>query len=328
MKLIDFTNYELRVNEYDGAEAKTKIVHDGSIYMLKFGDVLESDKNKPLQGSYSNMPVAEHVGSRIFNLLGIPAQETILGTYEDKYAVACKDFLLEKADWPNFKIVPFKSLEKSFLGSSSQAGRTPAYENVIDIFNNHKDLETIREKAISRYWEMFIGDALISNFDRHAGNWGYILNRQTDEITDVAPVYDCGSSFYPKLSLESMKDFLNDEQSLHDRVLDFPYASLMVNGKKIRYHDFLLTDEGAECRRRLVDLYPRIDVKAICEEINSIADLPQVQKDFYCRLIEIRKDLILKPAYEYLSCNSYKNGRRSNTYMPYAYSKRDDINAM
>lgn len=47
------------------------------------------------------------------------------------------------------------------------------------------------------FWNMFIVDAFIGNWDRHNGNWGFLYNISTDEIT-LAPVYDCGSSLYPQ----------------------------------------------------------------------------------------------------------------------------------
>ncbi len=47
-----------------------------------------------------------------------------------------------------------------------------------------------------RFWDMFIVDALIGNWDRHNGNWGFLYNSRTDEMT-LAPVFDCGSSLFP-----------------------------------------------------------------------------------------------------------------------------------
>lgn len=47
--------------------------------------------------SYTNSCISEHLGSYIFEIIGIPVQETILGTYnvngKEKVVVACKDFI-------------------------------------------------------------------------------------------------------------------------------------------------------------------------------------------------------------------------------------------
>ena len=60
---IDFTNCTQLVNTYEGADFKRKVIYDGSVYMLKFGQKLESDEKKPLQASYSSAPVSEYLGS-------------------------------------------------------------------------------------------------------------------------------------------------------------------------------------------------------------------------------------------------------------------------
>ena len=40
------------------------------------------------------------------------------------------------------------------------------------------DSETLK----TRFWDMFIVDALIGNWDRHNGNWGFLYNNATDEV--------------------------------------------------------------------------------------------------------------------------------------------------
>ena len=46
--------------------------------------------------SYANGCISEYLGSHIFAIVGIPVQETLLGTYtkngKEKIVVACKDF--------------------------------------------------------------------------------------------------------------------------------------------------------------------------------------------------------------------------------------------
>lgn len=47
--------------------------------MLKFPP---SGQGKRTELSYTNSCISEHIASTIFNMVGIPAQETILGTYD------------------------------------------------------------------------------------------------------------------------------------------------------------------------------------------------------------------------------------------------------
>ena len=94
-RLIDFSNCPVIPGQaYNGANGKKIAVeYLGQQYMLKFPP---SGENKQTTLSYTNSCISEYLGSSIFNLLGIMAQETLLGTYEvngkSKVVCACRDF--------------------------------------------------------------------------------------------------------------------------------------------------------------------------------------------------------------------------------------------
>lgn len=296
--MIDFTDCKGLVNSYEGADFKRKIIYYGDVYMLKFGQKLESDERKPMQASYASTPVSEYLGSHIYALAGLPTQHTMLGTCNGKTVVACRDFIESRPDAEDVTLVEFKKLENSFLGSSTAGGRTPLLDNLLDIFSEHDYLEGIRDAAEERYWQMFAVDSLIGNFDRHAGNWGYILDRRRNAIIDLAPVYDCGSSLYPALNEAAMADFIKDRDSLVKRVLDFPRAALRIGKNKVAYHEFLLSDEGAKARAALGDIMSKIDFCAIHRLIEETPCISDVRREFYSQLIDVRREAILEPAYE------------------------------
>ena len=81
MERIDFTGCRMIPGRaYNGANGKKIAVeYDGNTYMLKFPP---SGARKPTTLSYTNSCVSEHIASSIFNLLGVRAQETLLGTYQ------------------------------------------------------------------------------------------------------------------------------------------------------------------------------------------------------------------------------------------------------
>lgn len=297
MTLIDFTNFPQLINTYDGADFKRKIVFNGSVYMLKFSQKLEPNDKNPLQASYSSTPVSEYIGSHIYEIAGIEAQETLLGTYNGKVVVACKDFIEERPDADRFALIEFKKLENSFLCSFAPGGRTPLYDNLIDIFAGHDALSDIRAKAEDRYWEMFAIDALIGNFDRHTGNWGYILDRKENKVVSLAPVYDCGSCLYPQLNENAMRDLVSDRANFEQRSMTFPTAALRLGKKKVHYHDFLLSPEGAKARQSLGDLLPRIDFDKITKLIHETPFISDTRRDFYVQMLSLRNELILQPAY-------------------------------
>lgn len=87
---IDFTNCKKILGRaYNGANGKKIAVeYNGREYMLKFPP---SGATKPTGLSYTNSCISEHIASSIFNMVGIKAQETLLGTYEvsGKVKVVC-----------------------------------------------------------------------------------------------------------------------------------------------------------------------------------------------------------------------------------------------
>lgn len=133
--MIDFTDCKGLVNSYEGADFKRKIIYDGDVYMLKFGQKLESDERKPMQASYASTPVSEYLGSHIYALAGLPTQHTMLGTCNGKTVVACRDFIESRPDAEDVTLVEFKKLENSFLGSSTAGGRTPSLDNLPDLLS-------------------------------------------------------------------------------------------------------------------------------------------------------------------------------------------------
>ena len=61
-----------------------------------------------------------------------------------------------------------------------------------------------------RYYEslvdMLIFDAVICNEDRHFGNFGLIVDNQTNQIVDTAPIFDNGLSLFNYAMEEDLKD--------------------------------------------------------------------------------------------------------------------------
>ena len=60
---------------------------------MKFPGNLKEKQMKNINLSYSNNPVCEYIGSKIYELIGLPVHNTILGVRNEKIVVACEDFL-------------------------------------------------------------------------------------------------------------------------------------------------------------------------------------------------------------------------------------------
>ena len=52
---------------------------------------------------------------------------------------------------------------------------------------------------------MFAADALLGNFDRHNGNWGFLYDPKNKQ-REIAPVYDCGSCLLPQADEETLQE--------------------------------------------------------------------------------------------------------------------------
>lgn len=283
--MLDFTNYQIKKKTYSGANgSKISIVIDNELYMLKMPQ--HANKNENL--SYSNSAISEYIGSHIFNMLGIKAQETILGTYKyhdvERISVACKDF--EK---DGYVLKDFASVKNQVIDSNSNGYGT----ELNDVLEAIEKQMLIDPKTLSDYfWDMFIVDALIGNWDRHNGNWGFLYNQDTDDIK-LAPIYDCGSCLFPQLGEEGIKNILKDKQKFNARIYDFPTSALSLNNKRINYYTFISSHEYKECDNALKRISKRIDLNEINKLIDGITCISDNHKIFLKNILKARKEIII-----------------------------------
>jgi hypothetical protein len=124
---------------------------------------------------------------------------------------------------------------------------------------------------------MFIVDALIGNWDRHNGNWGFLYDTAQDTVT-LAPVFDCGSCLYPQLDAEKMRAVLNDPHEMDFRVYEIPLSGIKQNDKKIKYYDFISSLQYANCNAALKRISPRLDLDRIFHLIDETPYLDELQR--------------------------------------------------
>lgn len=291
----DFSSLDLKVSMYDGAAEKRTMYMGGYRYMVKFGYVLDPDKRNSTRTSYVNLPVNEYIGSNIFAAVGIPAQRTLLGEWRGQSVVACLDFMQRLN--PVYRLLHFKQLEVSMPGESGRSKARPEWDFVRHVLEDSPDLDAVREPAMRRFRQMICVDALIGNYDRHSNNWGFIADGNAN-IIDLAPIYDCGSSLAPHLSVEEMQARLADSKLMRDANLDSPTMAMNVHGKRRKYAYFLTGPHGAEFRRELIDLWPRLGKDVTDPVIDAVPHLDDLHRDFYRATLDARRQYVLKPAYE------------------------------
>lgn len=290
--MIDFTDLPRRKKTYTGANgSKIAVVYNGELYMLKFP--VPPSRNKEM--SYTNGCVSEYLGSHIFEIIGIPVQETLLGTFfkngKEKVVVACKDFTTDDT-----VLQDFASLKNTIIDSEHN-GYGTELSDILTAIEEQQIIDPIELKK--RFWDVFIVDALIGNWDRHNGNWGFLYNRRTDEIT-LAPIYDCGSCLYPQADETIMEATLNDPAERDLRIFQIPLSGIKTDGKKINYFDFISSLQNKDCNAALKRIVPKIDMQKIYTLIDETPFITELQKKFYKTMLAERKEKILDKSLQFL----------------------------
>jgi len=290
--LIDFTNSEINNFKYYGGAngGKLCIKYNDDDYMLKFPSVKENSEG------YSNSCISEYITCQIISTIALEVQETILGKYnfngKEKIVVACKDFVKN-----GFVLKQFAELKNSQV-DSSENGYGTELDEVIDTIEKQSiiDVKILKEF----FWNMFIVDALVGNFDRHNGNWGFLINEQTREVR-IAPIYDCASCLFPQLDDERIAKIIDSEEEMLARVFVFPNSALKINDKKINYYDYISSFDNVDCNNALKRILPNINLDLINKIIDETLYISDIRKSFYKKIIKMRYELILKNNYDKLS---------------------------
>jgi len=306
--IIDFNDIELVDDVFYGGEAGAKdgIVYRGELWMLKYPKSTRSMNNPQI--SYTTSPLSEYIGSKIYASLGIPVHETLLGHRRGKIVVACKDFLYDGMTMSS-RLVPFNELKNSFMASDissySGSGSNTLLQEVLDTISGQRVLRRL-DVALPRFWDMFIIDAFIGNNDRNNGNWGILINISTGEAS-LAPVYDNGAAFFNKRSISQMSARMNNEKEMRDDAYGTPtcvyqYTGLDNEGHRIKPFDYIKETNNVDCKAALRRFCEAVDMNAInCiiddipESIGNLAIMPQIQKDFYQKMMRLRLDEVFIP---------------------------------
>ena len=290
--MIDFSSLPTKKKAYGGKNgSKLSVVYQGELYMLKLPS--HSTKNPKL--SYANSTVSEYLGCHIFNLLGIKAQETLLGTYDHHgktlIAVACKDFTSFDTC-----ILDFASVKNQVVECSSN-GYGVQLEDVL--FAIRHQFVTEKKELEAYFWDMFVVDAFIGNWDRHNGNWGFLYSQEKDEL-ELAPIFDCGSSLFPQVDEEMMETILGSKKERNMRVYEVPSSSLMIGTHRINYYKLITSLEYSGCNEALKRIVPRIHLDEINALIDQTEPLSETAKRFLKTMLRLRKEMILDVAYKKL----------------------------
>lgn len=283
MIVKDYSRYPDGNRYYSGAERKKSILINEKPYLVKF----QKNSREGLRFNH----VSEYLGSHIFALLGIETQETFLGTYKGENVVVIQDFLGEDEVF-----VPFNGVGDSSLEQDKEKYQY-SYEDIIEMLQDNVKL-TDAPQTIDLFWDMFIIDALIANFDRHGSNWGFI---KKDNKYRLSPIFDNGSSLFPQLNAdEKIEAVLENQEEIDMRIYKFPTSQVKYKGKKSSYYEIISSLAFEECNNALVRIVERINLDKINKLIDSVENISKKHKEFYKTILEQRYEKILLNSYNEL----------------------------
>jgi hypothetical protein len=296
--MINFT--ELETNEfrtYGGANGnKICKIYQDEPYMVKIINLNED--NASIYGC-----VSEYIGCHIFESVGIEAQKTILGKYTvngiDCLAVGCKDFNVA-----GYQLQEFLKIKNSCI-DSSENGKGTSLIGILSAIEEQKKISV--DELKKHFWNVFIVDAFIGNFDRHNGNWGILSNEQL-KTHKIAPVYDCGSCLYSQATEKDITSILQDPVKQNSRIFTFPTSALRnESGEKINYFEYISSGENKDCTEALFRILPKINMESIKQIIDNTPMISDARKKFYFMMLQLRKERILDFSIEKLKDYKYNN---------------------
>lgn len=270
--MIDFTDCPESGITYAGSEKKLGIIYHSTAYMLKFRKILHG------RPTYSH--VSEYLASNIIKTLDLDVHDTILGTYQGEEVVAVKDFTKETGE----VLIEFSSSGDSSYDTERNRHSFYSYEEIVYLLGQHRKIIDT-EILIKRFWEMFIADALIANFDRHGYNWGFLKGSSSYRL---APIYDNGSSLFPRLQDEAIDKILNSTEEMNRRTYEFPTSQILLKGKKSSYYEVINGGEFEECRNAEKRIMDRMDFGKIDKCIDDTEFISDKRKVFYKKILRYR----------------------------------------
>ena len=299
IRILNLDNIDINDETYGGmAGAKLGVTIKGENFLLKFPNNLKDDKDR-FGISYSNSPSSEFLGSHIYSMLGIPTHETFLGKRGNHIVVLCRDFRKPDERLQEFKEIKTTSEAGVIIDDPHVSdGMGTKLTDILKIIENHRIFRDMRKKVMNRFWNMFVVDALISNYDRNNGNWGILKDSKGNRR--LAPVYDNGNSFFDKWNERKFE--LRENKSENERISGFIQKTGIYtkdNGDRINPYKLISSMEFDECTKAVIRLYPKLKEKKnqIIDMVDSMPVYTDNQKSFIKDSIDTISREILQKTY-------------------------------
>ncbi len=184
LSLIAFTGYSSKIKDLitspefttNGALPKGWRRIDGKVYLYKGSTESWNFSNTGFE------PYSEFYSSQLLETMGIEHIKYDLQKWKNMLCSTCE---------------LFTSKEKSYV----QAGDIVKTGGINEVY------EYAKSKGFEKkFADMILFDSLISNVDRHFGNFGFIRDNESGEIIDFAPIFDNGEGLLSKATPDVFED--------------------------------------------------------------------------------------------------------------------------
>lgn len=262
----------------EGSENKFYIVVNGIRYLVKDSSFNTRRKQPSLA------PYCEYVGSTFIRLSGLlECQTCYLGTYNGRTVVICKDI------FNGYQFRPFRDLHQSSAGTDLH-NKLYTYDDVLYVLKQKSKLVDSRFKDFhSKFWTMFLLDAILGNRDRHEGNWGFIKDNSK---TFMAPIFDNGASLFPDVDLTNCYTY----DFVKMRVYTLPGSQLKmwkpgVEDRPMRTNYYEIIRDYHDVFSDELDSLRQLDIDNLIEQ--SIIYVPEEYAAWFKTIIKFRYECLI-----------------------------------
>ncbi|MDR0950518.1 MAG: hypothetical protein LBM13_02600 [Candidatus Ancillula sp.] len=194
-------------------------------------------------------PYSEYYSAQVAKKLGIKSVDYSLEMWKEKLCSVCSLFTSKDLSFVN-------------VGSMVKKGGMPA---VIEYYKRFDAQDSNKHFVNDLTW-MMIFDGVVVNHDRHFGNFGFLVNNDSNVIVDTAPLFDHGLSLLALALDDELEDYdifiSNHPPIAYDGYIDFlkPYItdyqrdqlSELKNFEFIRHPKYNLSEKRLEILEKMI----------------------------------------------------------------------------
>ena len=133
-KIVNLDNATKSRRAYTrSAQSKESLIIDGDFFIFKKSPRISKRTHNFQVESYLNSEISEYIGCRIFQSVGIDAQQTFIAVRNGNTGTLCKDFVDRSS---GYELQEFGQLANEYY-SSGELGRIVSLEQVYYTYENH-----------------------------------------------------------------------------------------------------------------------------------------------------------------------------------------------